>query len=264
MGNAQTRQQALTGTNSAPVRTMVTPADTESSSANPQVGASTTGEVGDAVPAVPVMFSWTHGGQRVFVAGSFNGWREQIPMVRSGAEFHVVQNLPCGVHQFKFVVDGQWRVAPDQPKSQDDQWNPNNVVDLTNYQPFSLNSHEEKDMDLKERFGQFIPNLNDYTADAPTIPMVFSKSALCAVPPRTYLSGGPPQPTMPLHGLCDHMYFARPSSEALTSGLAMMAVTRRYGQKFSTMVFATSTSLHGTTPPTINLLKKAVRRACEQ
>ena len=35
-------------------------------------------------------------GQNVFLAASFNGWKDQIPMVRSGQEFSVVQELPRG------------------------------------------------------------------------------------------------------------------------------------------------------------------------
>merc|ERR1719356_2331690 len=82
---------------------------------------------------IPVVFTWTGPAQNVFLAASFTGWREQIPMVRSGNEFSVVQELPRGVHQYKFIVDDHWRFAPDQPKTQDGHGNMNNVLDISNY-----------------------------------------------------------------------------------------------------------------------------------
>ncbi|CAE7444885.1 KINB2 [Symbiodinium natans] len=106
---------------------------------------------------IPVVFTWTHGGQNVFLAASFNGWRDQIPMVRSGQEFSVVQELPRGVHQYKFIVDDQWRFAPDQPRMQDSQGNMNNVLDISAYQRFQV-SLEEKEAPMK--FGQMIPDPN--------------------------------------------------------------------------------------------------------
>jgi len=89
------------------------------------------------------MFTWNHGGQQVFLAASFNGWREQIPMVRSGNEFHVVQELPRGVHQYKFIVDDHWRFAPDQPKTQDSDGNMNNILDVANYQRWRLDEGDD-------------------------------------------------------------------------------------------------------------------------
>lgn len=38
---------------------------------------------------VPVVFTWTHGGQNVFLVGSFNNWTEKLPMVRSLSLIHI-------------------------------------------------------------------------------------------------------------------------------------------------------------------------------
>ena len=38
--------------------------------------------------------------------------------------------LPSGVYQYRFVVDGQWRCAPDLPLAQDDAGNSYNLLDL--------------------------------------------------------------------------------------------------------------------------------------
>jgi 5'-AMP-activated protein kinase regulatory beta subunit len=39
------------------------------------------------------------------------------------------------VHQYKFIVDGEWRFSPDDPTTPDEQGNINNFVDTTNYEP---------------------------------------------------------------------------------------------------------------------------------
>ncbi|GAB4835821.1 AMP-activated serine/threonine-protein kinase regulatory subunit [Ancistrocladus abbreviatus] len=67
---------------------------------------------------VPTRFVWPYGGHRVFVSGSFTGWREHIPMSpMEGCPtvFQVICNLTPGYHQYKFNVDGDWRHDEHQP-----------------------------------------------------------------------------------------------------------------------------------------------------
>lgn len=214
------------------------------------------GEGGD--DRIPVVFTWTAGGNNVCLAASFNGWRDQIPMVRSGQEFSVVQEIPRGVHQYKFIVDSQWRYAQDQPKTQDSQGNMNNVLDITEYQRFQVGMMTEPP-EPPRKFGQTIPDPNDYTLDAPVIPQVLSKSAYSALPTRPQ-SGVQPL-SIPNHCLCDHVYLR----ERSTDGTSTVAVTHRYGQKYSTTVFAMrgsfgDSALSGSlTPVGSNPLRAAVR-----
>ena len=42
--------------------------------------------------------------------------------------------------QYKFVVDGEWRYAPDQPAMYDEAGNVNNVVEVQEYVPENLDS----------------------------------------------------------------------------------------------------------------------------
>lgn len=187
---------------------------------------------------IPVVFTWTHGGQNVSLAASFNGWREQIPMSRSGNEFAVVQELPRGVHQYKFIVDDQWRFAPDQLKTQDGQGNMNNYIDITHYSRFQVGLQDDKDP-APPKFAQHIPDPHDYTLDAPVIPVVLHKSSFNALPPRPH--GGQPL-SIPNHSLCDHIYVQERMDE---NAPTTMAVTHRYGQKYSTTVYASRNPFGG-------------------
>jgi hypothetical protein len=85
--------------------------------------------------AVPTVFRWEHGGNNVYITGTFNGWSRRVPMHRSGNDFIYIQSLPKGKHAFKFIVDDEWRFAPDQPTVSDTAGNINNYIDLTTFDP---------------------------------------------------------------------------------------------------------------------------------
>jgi len=206
---------------------------------------------------IPVVFTWNHGGNQVLLAASFNGWQAPIPMVRSGNEFSVVHELPRGVHQYKFIVDDQWRFAGDQPKTTDREGNMNNVLDISNYQKFQASMHDQD----TRTFGQIIPDPNDYTLDAPALPTVLHKSPLCALPNRPEVTGAQPL-SIQTHCLCDHIYL----QERVDDGVPFtVAVTHRYNQKYSTTVFATRRPCSSSTENLgHNWLKAAMRQTRPQ
>ena len=87
--------------------------------------------------SVPTVFRWEHGGRNVYITGTFNGWSRQIPMHRSGNDFTYIHNLKRGKHAFKFIVDDEWRFAPDQPTVADIEGRINNFIDVTDFKPYT-------------------------------------------------------------------------------------------------------------------------------
>ena len=68
---------------------------------------------------------------QVHLCGSFTNWLETVPMApepapNGGSVFAVVCNLPPGYHQYKFIVDGEWRHDENQAFIQDPLGNVNN------------------------------------------------------------------------------------------------------------------------------------------
>lgn len=69
-------------------------------------------------------FTWRANGRRpssIHVAGSFNGWASTVaaggwPMTLSGDSYVLTRALPNGVHQYKFVIDGQWVTDESNPE----------------------------------------------------------------------------------------------------------------------------------------------------
>jgi 5'-AMP-activated protein kinase regulatory beta subunit len=86
-------------------------------------------------------FTGTQGGNSVEVEGSFDNWQSRQTLHRSGnREFAIVMSLRPGVYQYKFIVDGQWKYAPDQPAMYDEMGNVNNVLEVQEYVPEILDS----------------------------------------------------------------------------------------------------------------------------
>ncbi|KAK8703969.1 hypothetical protein V6N13_047605 [Hibiscus sabdariffa] len=66
----------------------------------------------------PIQFTWPYGGRSVSVSGSFNGWTELVRMSQvEGCPnvFKAVCAVPHGSHEYKFLVDGEWRHDDQQP-----------------------------------------------------------------------------------------------------------------------------------------------------
>ncbi|KAL4564878.1 hypothetical protein LXL04_028953 [Taraxacum kok-saghyz] len=66
----------------------------------------------------PARFVWPYGGRSVYLSGSFTGWSEHWPMTPvegCPTVFQTICSLPPGYHQYKFIVDGEWRHDEHQP-----------------------------------------------------------------------------------------------------------------------------------------------------
>jgi len=81
----------------------------------------------------------------VYITGTFNGWSRQIPMHRSGNDFTYIHNLKRGKHAFKFIVDDEWRFAPDQPTVADIDGRINNFIDVTDFKAYTGDKDFERE-----------------------------------------------------------------------------------------------------------------------
>ena len=124
---------------------------------------------------VPMVFKWEHGGRNVFITGTFNGWDKQCPMHRSGNDFTYIANLTRGKHMYKFVVDDDWRFAPDQLTMADVEGNVNNYVDVSEFATLSdfdgkNKSLDDDDDDAENPYSRYIPEIDEYTKEPPPLP----------------------------------------------------------------------------------------------
>ncbi|OLL23180.1 hypothetical protein NEOLI_003978 [Neolecta irregularis DAH-3] len=95
---------------------------------------------------VPTFLTWNGGGEKVYVTGTFNGWRKRIEMNKrseiititqahfcpSVNDFSTVINLPPGPHRIKFIVDGEWRNSSALETATDSAGNLVNYIEVAN------------------------------------------------------------------------------------------------------------------------------------
>lgn len=192
----------------------------------------------DNADTVPVVFTWTQGAQDVRLCIEAYGWRE-IPMVRSGIDFHVVYELPRGKHRYNFLVDGETSFAPDQPIDTVAECGTEKTVNIIDLADFDKNTFLEdpvswglSDSDLV--YSQRLPDISEYTADAPHIPALLNKSPYICVDP---LPKSLP-PNVPLHCICWHVYHDSGSTlRRFGLPVVLTATTHRYERKYSTTIF---------------------------
>jgi 5'-AMP-activated protein kinase regulatory beta subunit len=215
---------------------------------------------------VPTVFRWEHGGRQVYITGTFNGWSRQIPMHRSGNDFTYIHNLKRGKHAFKFIVDDEWRFAPDQPTVADIEGRINNFIDVTEFKPYtgdkdfekekaaaeygyygalaegqseggegslSVEDVDNKDMSIRpdkdgEIFNQNMPDLDEYTKEPPPLPPHL-RHIILNKPPQLQDTAALP---VPQHVALNHLYCT-----AIRDNMMVLGITQRYKTKFVTTVY---------------------------
>jgi hypothetical protein len=82
---------------------------------------------------ISTKFEWRDGGNTVFLTGSFCNWGQQLLMNLNNNKFETFLDLPKGIYEYKFIVDGKWRFSKHFPTCNDGKGNINNIIDTTNY-----------------------------------------------------------------------------------------------------------------------------------
>jgi 1,4-alpha-glucan branching enzyme len=63
--------------------------------------------------AVFTTFQCSFPGEEAFLVGDFNHWDPRAHrMVKKNGAFHKKLKLAPGIYEYKFIVDGQWRIDP--------------------------------------------------------------------------------------------------------------------------------------------------------
>ncbi|PRP85486.1 5'-AMP-activated protein kinase subunit beta-2 [Planoprotostelium fungivorum] len=195
---------------------------------------------------LPTVFSWKHGGQSIYLSGTFNNWRERIPMQESHGDFTVIQSLPPGIHYYRFIVDGKWQTDPGQPVITDADGEVNNIIEIksmrgeensilsgpsTNSPPGTYGQEIRLPSPPKSRNNSANNNASSTTSTSPpSLPPHLMRALLNTAPPSKF---DPSLLPLPHHVMLNHFYsLPRPDDDIIILG-----VTQRYKTKFVTTVF---------------------------
>jgi 5'-AMP-activated protein kinase, regulatory beta subunit len=157
---------------------------------------------------------------------------------RSGnREFSVIKSFPPGVYQYKFIVDGEWKYAPDQPAMYDEMGNVNNVLEVQEYVPEILDNldHFAQPSSPKESYDDYLFHGEDFSKEPPAVPPQL-KLTLLNMPPIPFAPNLLPRPQ---HVVLNHAYVDQSKAK---QGLSVIGTTHRYRAKYVTIVLMKSSN----------------------
>ncbi|KAL6200860.1 hypothetical protein ACLB2K_024575 [Fragaria x ananassa] len=213
---------------------------------------------------IPTMITWSYGGKDVAVEGSWDDWKTRfqekkkqdsliihlvcaaltpsqvltsilffrLPLQRSGKDFTIMKVLPSGVYQYRFVVDGQWRCAPDLPLSHDDAGNSYNLLDLQDYVPEDIGSISgfEPPQSPDSSYSNMQLGSEDFAKEPPLVPPHLQMTLLNA--PSSCMEMPAPL-SRPQHVVLNHLYMQRGKSGP---SVVALGTTERFIAKYVTVV----------------------------
>lgn len=90
------------------------------------------------------LISWHQGGEKVYVTGTFTGWRRMIKLNKNDDNtFSIMLKLPAGTHRMRFVVDNELRCSDYMPSATDSMGN------LVNYIEVGMDLDDDADMGME-------------------------------------------------------------------------------------------------------------------
>ncbi|XP_021963908.1 5'-AMP-activated protein kinase subunit beta-1 isoform X2 [Folsomia candida] len=205
------------------------------------------GSIDAETKILPTVFKWDGGGKTAFICGTFSDWKT-IPMVKSnftakdGEDYVAIVDLPEGEHQYKFLIDDEWKFNPSEPTIQTEDGTVNNIITVrkTDFEVFDAlamdqcNSKSSKATQLisgsppGSEWGQDIPSYKPWekTTGPPILPPHLLQVILNKDTP---LSCEPTLLPEPNHVMLNHLY-----ALSIKDGVMVLSATHRYRKKYVT------------------------------
>jgi len=191
---------------------------------------------------LPTVFKWpaTGGDKNIYLSGSFDDWKSKMPMVKSQEQFCQIVDLEEGEHEYKFLVDGEWKCNPKEAKKENNMGSENNVVTVkaSDFEVFEALEVDSLDtphgIDGGSPPGEYTMNVPDRVSSSSTqsnnLPPVLPPHLL-----QVILNKDIPvhcEPTLlpePNHVMLNHLY-----ALSIKDGVMVLSATHRYRKKYVT------------------------------
>ncbi|MED6171683.1 SNF1- protein kinase regulatory subunit beta-2, variant 4 [Stylosanthes scabra] len=162
----------------------------------------------DSELGIPTMITWNYDGKEVAVEGSWDNWKT------------------------RFIVDGQWRYAPDLPWAQDDAGLTYNILDLQDYVPEDIGSISgfEPPKSPDSSYNNLQLSSEDYAKEPPLVPPFLQMTLLNV--PSTNMEIQPPI-SRPQHVVLNHLYMQKGKG---SPSVVALGTTHRFLAKYVTVV----------------------------
>lgn len=189
---------------------------------------------------LPTVFKWEGGGKEVLLAGSFNGWKTRIPLVKSHGDFYTIIDLPEGEHEYKFYVDGQWVLNPQEPTAPNGIGTQNNkvLVKKSDFEVFEALALDSRATNKSKKHQDGTISSDDYGQDIPPRRTEGKQSGPPFLPPQllqvilnkeTSAHCEPSLLPEPNHVMLNHLY-----ALSIKDGVMVLSATHRFRKKYVT------------------------------
>ncbi|PVD26783.1 hypothetical protein C0Q70_14461 [Pomacea canaliculata] len=189
---------------------------------------------------LPTVFKWEGGGKEVLLSGSFNGWKTKIPLVKSHGDFYTIVDLPEGEHEYKFLVDGQWTLAPGEPTTPNGMGSQNNkiLVKKSDFEVFEALALDSRATNKSKKHQDGTTYSNEYGQDIPPRRTEGKQPGPPFLPPQllqVILNKDTPahcEPSLlpePNHVMLNHLY-----ALSIKDGVMVLSATHRFRKKYVT------------------------------
>ncbi|XP_034256235.1 5'-AMP-activated protein kinase subunit beta-1 isoform X2 [Thrips palmi] len=180
---------------------------------------------------LPTVFKWDGGGKQVFISGTFTEWKV-IPMVKSHGDFVTIIDLPEGEHQYKFMVDGEWKHDPAVKIIENGVGTKNNMVSVkgSDFEVFQALAKDSESVSQTQQteYCQEIPQ-NKPWEKVPGPPILPPHLLQVILNKDTPLSCEPTLLPEPNHVMLNHLY-----ALSIKDGVMVLSATHRYRKKYVT------------------------------
>jgi 5'-AMP-activated protein kinase regulatory beta subunit len=194
---------------------------------------------------LPTVFKWSGGGHEVLISGSFTDWKP-IPMAKSKAgasgegDFIIILELQEGEHQYKYLVDGEWKHNANEPTVDNNMGTKNNIIDVkkTDFEVFEALAIDSDTVSHGRKGSVSGSPPGDYSQDIPNVKPWEKPSCPPILPPHllqvilnkdTPLSCEPTLLPEPNHVMLNHLY-----ALSIKDGVMVLSATHRYRKKYVT------------------------------
>nr|XP_002129192.1 5'-AMP-activated protein kinase subunit beta-1 [Ciona intestinalis] len=188
---------------------------------------------------IPAVIRWKGGGKDIYISGSYDNWQNKLRLNRSHDDFVAIVDLPVGEHEYKFFVDGDWKIDPNEPSKENKMGTLNNVLTVkpSDFEVFEALAYDSSAPEVIKEFSTS-PN-ESYTQDVPRSLLEDSSLHPPTLPPHLLnkvllnqdidMSYEPSLLPEPPHVTLNHMY-----ALSIKDGVMALSATHRYKKKFVT------------------------------
>ncbi|KAK4791405.1 hypothetical protein SAY86_031818 [Trapa natans] len=187
------------------------------------------GESHPSEEVIPMIITWSFGGNDVAVEGSWDSWTSRKVLQRSGKDHSILLVLPSGIYHYRFIVDGEWRYVPDLPHIADDHGRICNILDVHDNVPESTESIAEFEAPASpdSSYGQALPSEEDFAKEPILVPPQLHVTVLGAENPEEAAS------SRPQHVVLNHVFIEKGRAP---QSVVALGLTHRFQSKYVTVV----------------------------